>query len=277
MRRPPLVVLAVDDELPALSELAYELGRDARVGTVLTATSGPDALRLLQEARVDAIFLDIRMPGLSGEDVARVLGRLTKPPAFVFVTAYDEHAVNAFELGAVDYVLKPIRAVRLGEAVRRVEDVVRRGALRQSFPVPAPRPPVPTPAAATADDATIAIELGGVTRFIARGEIRYVEAQGDYARLHTADASHLVRVPMATLEESWRDAGFIRIHRSYLVALAHVSEVRTATGRASVLLGDVELAVSRRHTRQLREVLVRRARPGAPAEARGTGPAGEQA
>ena len=257
-----LVVLAVDDEAPALEDLSYELRRDARVARVLTASTGQDALRLIQEARVDAVFLDVRMPGLSGVDVARVLSRLLTPPPVVFVTAYDEHAVAAFELGVVDYVLKPIRPARLAEAVRRVEEVAKRATIRAVPPVPAPRPPAPAPPAAPSDDA-IAIELGGVTRFISRADVRYVEAQGDYARLHTADASHLVRVPMATLEENWRDAGFIRIHRSYLVALGHVSEVRFTPGRASVVLGDEELAVSRRHTRQLREVLVRRARPGA--------------
>jgi DNA-binding LytR/AlgR family response regulator len=261
-RRPGLTVLAVDDEAPALEYLAEELNANTRVGQVLTASTGPDALRLLQEVRVDCVFLDIRMPDLSGEDVARILSRLAKPPAFVFVTAYDDYAVNAWEIGAVDYVLKPVRAQRLGLAVQRVEQRVEECRRARSLPpVPAPRPPVP-PVAPPEDD-TIAIELGGVTRFISRGDVRYVEAQGDYARLHTSDASHLVRVPMATLETNWRTAGFLRIHRSYLVALAHVSEVRFSPGRATVLLGDEELVVSRRHTRQLRELLVRRSRPGA--------------
>jgi DNA-binding LytR/AlgR family response regulator len=89
-----------------------------------------------------------------------------------------------------------------------------------------------------------------------------VEAHGDYARLHTSDGSHLVRVPLSSLEEQWRDAGFVRIHRSLLVALAHVEEVRMDAGRCTVVVGGDELAVSRRHTRELRDLLVRRARPG---------------
>ena len=239
----PLRVLVVDDERPALDELAYLLDRDHRVGAVLTTDSAAEALRVLQEEQVDAVFMDIRMPGLTGLELARVLSRFKVPPPVVFVTAYDEHAVDAFELNAVDYVLKPVRDDRLSEAVRRV---VEAGA---------------TTGPSTEDD-TIAVELGGVTRFISRGEVRYVEAQGDYARLHTASGSHLVRVPLTALEEQWRDAGFVRIHRSLLVALAHVAEVRMDSGRCTVVVGGEELAVSRRHTRELRNLLVRRARPG---------------
>jgi DNA-binding LytR/AlgR family response regulator len=238
----PLKVLVVDDERPALDELAWLLGRDPRVGDVLTTDSAAAALRVLQEQTVDAVFMDIRMPGLTGLDLARVLSRFKEPPPVVFVTAYDEHAVDAFDLNAVDYVLKPVRDERLAEAVRRIVDA--RGPVQGS------------------GEDTIAVELGGRTRFVSRGAVRYVEAQGDYARLHTDDGSHLVRVPLTALEAQWRDAGFVRIHRSLLVALAHVEEVRMDAGRCIVLVGGEELAVSRRHTRQLRDLLVRRTRPG---------------
>jgi DNA-binding LytR/AlgR family response regulator len=141
----------------------------------------------------------------------------------------------------VDYVLKPVRADRLREAVRRIVE---------SSPI--------TPAV----DDSIAVELGGVTRFISRAEVRYVEAQGDYARLHTSQDGHLLRVPLSTLETEWRDAGFVRIHRSLLVALGHIEEVRIDGGRCIVVVGGTELGVSRRHTRKLRDLLLRRARPG---------------
>jgi DNA-binding LytR/AlgR family response regulator len=238
-----LRVLVVDDERPALDELSWLLGRDPRVADVLAAGSAAEALRILQEETLDAVFLDIRMPGLTGLDLARVLSRFRQPPPVVFVTAHDDHAVEAFDLNAVDYVLKPVRDDRLTEAVRRV--VEARG-----------------PAAAPTEEDTIAVELGGRTRFVSRSEVRYVEAQGDYARLHTPTGNHLVRVPLSALEEQWRDAGFVRIHRSLLVALAHVEEVRMDSGRCTVVVGDDELAVSRRHTRELRDLLVRRARPG---------------
>lgn len=239
----PLRVLVVDDERPALDELSWLLGKDARVGDVLTTDSAAEALRVLQEESVDAVFIDIRMPGLTGLDLAKVLSRFKEPPPVVFVTAYDEHAVDAFDLNAADYLLKPVRDDRLAEAVRRVVEA------SGSAPANGGRD-------------LIAVELGGRTRFISRSDVRYVEAQGDYARLHTEDGSHLVRAPLSSLEEQWADAGFVRIHRSLLVALAHVEEVRMDAGRCTVLVGGEELAVSRRHTRQLRDLLVRRARPG---------------
>jgi DNA-binding LytR/AlgR family response regulator len=159
-----------------------------------------------------------------------------------FVTAHAAHAVEAFDLRAVDYVLKPVRAERLAEAVRRVVEGAR---------------PEPEPAA----DVQIPVERAGVTRFVPRSAVTHVEAHGDYARLHTASDAHLVRVPLSTLEDDWADAGFVRIHRSALVSLAHVTEVRTDAGRCTVVVGTgptaVELAVSRRSTRELRERLGR--------------------
>jgi DNA-binding LytR/AlgR family response regulator len=242
---PSLEVLVVDDERPARDELAWLLDRDPRVHSVSTADSAPEALRHLQGENVDAVFLDIAMPGLSGLDLARVLSRFKAPPSVVFVTAHDEHAVDAFELDAVDYLLKPVREDRLAEAVRRVAQAARGGSSVE-------------PDA----NAAIAVDLGGVTRFVSRGDVRFVEAHGDYARLHTASGSHLVRISMAVLEDQWREAGFVRIHRSLLVALAYVDEVRMDAGRCSVTVDGTELGVSRRHTRELRDLLVRRARPG---------------
>lgn len=234
-----LTVLVVDDERPAVDELAWLLGRDPRIGTVLTSTSATEGLRILQESEVDALFLDVQMPGLTGLELAQVLSRFRNPPPIVFVTAHDEHAVDAFEVRAVDYVLKPVRPERLGEAIRRVVEGGDK---------------------APAGDLQVPVELGGVTRFISRTDITHVEAQGDYARMHTPDGSHLVRMPLSQLEEEWRPAGFLRIHRSLLVALAHVAEVRMESGRCTVVVGaGVELGVSRRHTRELREVLVKRA------------------
>ncbi len=239
-----LSVLAVDDEPPALAELAYLLTQDPRIARVQVAGDGATALRVLQDDPVDAVFLDIRMPGLTGLDLARVLGRFAAPPAVVFVTAYDDSAVDAFDLRAVDYLLKPVHGERLGEAIRRV--LVATG--RQSGP--------------PAGDDTIPVELGGVTRFVSRRDVLYVEAQGDYARLHTARGSHLVRVPLSTLEEQWGPLGFVRIHRSLLVAIGHIDELRIDGTRCVVRIRGEELTVSRRHTRELRDLLVRHARPG---------------
>ena len=233
-----LRALVVDDERPALDELCYLLERDDRVGEVLTTDSATEGLRILRDLDVDVVFLDIQMPGLTGLELAQVLSRFRTPPRIVFVTAHETHAVEAFDVDAADYVLKPVRADRLAEAVRRVV--------------------AGTDAAPNGDDTQVAVERGGVTRFLNRSDITHVEAHGDYARLHTDEGSHLVRTPLTTLEEEWAGAGFVRIHRSLLVSLAHVREVRMDAGRCAVVVGEpaVELGVSRRHTRELRELLL---------------------
>jgi DNA-binding LytR/AlgR family response regulator len=247
-----LRVLAVDDEPPALDELAYLLRADARVGRLHTAGDATEALRVLRDMDIDAVFLDIRMPGLDGMELARVLGRFAKPPAVVFVTAYDDRAAEAFDLGVADYVRKPVQADRIAESLRRVLATrmlaVHPGAGGRSE---------------AADDPTIPVELAGTTRMLPRSSVRWVEAQGDYARLHTVTGSHLVRIALSTLEERWAPAGFVRIHRSTLVSLAHVTEVRTEHGRCTVILDGTELQVSRRHTRELKDRLLRATpRPG---------------
>ena len=249
---PGLRVLAVDDELPALEDLAYLLRDDPRIGEVSLARDGAAALRVLDRAiadgrPIDAVFLDIRMRGLDGVVLGRLLSQFANPPRVVFVTAYEEHAVDAFEIKAEDYLLKPVRPERLAEAIRRVF-------------VSAELPEIE--GSGRADPGTIPVELGGVTRFVASTEVRYVEAQGDYARLHTAGGSHLVRISLATLEERWSSAGFIRVHRSHLVAVKHIDELHIDSGRCVVRIGETEIPVSRRHTRELRDLLVRRARKG---------------
>jgi two-component system response regulator LytT len=250
---PGLHVLAVDDELPALDDLAYLLRTDPRIDEVSTARDGAAALRCLDRALadghpVDAVFLDIRMPGLDGIVLGRLLSQFASPPKIVYVTAYDGHAVDAFEIKAADYLLKPVRPERLVEAVRRVSE---RGAV-----------PAAGASGEPAEPDSVPVELSGVTRFVLATEVHYVEAQGDYARLHTASGSHLVRIPLAALEERWRDSGFVRIHRSHLVSLHHIEHLRLDSGRCTVRVAGAELPVSRRHVRELRDLLVRRARRG---------------
>jgi DNA-binding LytR/AlgR family response regulator len=260
-----LRVLAVDDEAPALEDLVYLLRSDPRIAHVEAVTDATKALRVLHRAMdagqpLDAVFLDIRMPGLDGLDLARVLSRFAQPPPVVFVTAHQQPAVEAFELKALDYLLKPVRQERLAESVHRI--------VHEVWDSKAPTEPLPTapaqPTNATPPemgDEVIPVELGGVTRFIRLADIRYVEAHGDYARLHTATGSGLVRAALNGLEERWRSAGFVRIHRSHLVSLGHIDELRLEDGHLSVTIGGAVLPVSRRHARHLRQLLVRRARP----------------
>jgi len=274
-----LVVLAVDDEEPALEELAYLLNEDVRVGVVLKASDATDALRILnsrqgvreavtagqpvgagralnpmtgariaERSDIDVVFLDIRMPGLDGLELARVFSSMAVPPSVVFVTAHDDRAVDAYEVGAVDYLLKPLRSERLSASLDRI--IAGRTA---------------TTGEALRDDANedevIPVELAGTTKLVPRSAVRYVEAQGDYARLHTQEGSHLVRIPLSVLEDRWRDAGFVRIHRSFLVSLPLVTELRLSGSGYVVRIGTgpecAELPVSRRHTRELKDRLVR--------------------
>ncbi|MFI0357595.1 LytR/AlgR family response regulator transcription factor [Actinomadura sp. 9N407] len=254
-----LRVLAVDDEAPALDDLVHLLSADPRIGEICTARDGATALRQLDRALAEgrpftAVFLDIRMPGLDGTVLGRVLAQFARAPHIVYVTAYEGHAVDAFEIKATDYILKPVRPERLAEAIRRVtERVSERASAGTGTPGGAGRTP-------EAEPEPMPVELGGVTRFVAPAEVLYVEAQGDYARLHTAGGSHLVRIPLAALEERWRGAGFVRVHRSHLVALPAIEELRLDSGRCTILVGGAELPVSRRHIRELRDLLVRRAR-----------------
>ena len=244
-----LRALVVDDEAPTLAELTYLLGRDERIESLISATSGTEALRALETHTVDVVFCDISMPGLDGLDLAKVLAHFAERPQVVFVTAYEEHAVHAFDLQATDYVMKPIRAEQIAEAVRRV--ATQHADEAGGAPATAP------------EDEIIPVELAGVTTFVQRSRIRYATAHGDYARLHTDEGSHLVRISLNSLEERWQTVGFVRIHRSTLVSLAHVTAVSMDGGRCRVRVSDVELQVSRRHTRTLRDRLLRSpARPG---------------
>ena len=236
-------VLIADDEQPAIDELAFLLGQDPRIGVIHQAASGAEAIRLLTREPVDAAFLDIHMPGLNGFDLARALQRFERRPALVFVTADEEGALEAFDLAAVDYLLKPVRTERLHRSVSRIIEALKAGSATQAGA-----------AASEPQPEMIAVSLGGTTRMIRREEVRYVQAQGDYARLHTEEASYLVRVPMADLERQWSDT-FVRIHRSYLVSIPHLTRVRLGSDHPSVTVGAAELPVSRRLLPALRERL----------------------
>ncbi|MEJ3405915.1 LytTR family DNA-binding domain-containing protein [Rathayibacter sp. YIM 133350] len=239
-------VLIADDEQPALDELGRLLARDERIGETYRASSGPEALRLLSTEPIEAAFLDIHMPGLSGFDLARALSRFEHRPALVFVTADEEGALEAFELAATDYLLKPVRRERLERCVSRLIQAIE--AAPSTGPIAQPE--------------VIAVSLGGTTRMVRRDDIRFVQAQGDYARLHTDEHSYLVRIPMSDLERQWAEAGFLRIHRSYLVAVPHITRLRLGASSPTITAGGADLPVSRRLLPALREYFhAKRIRP----------------
>lgn len=226
-------VMIADDEEPALDALEFLLRADPRIGRIFRASSGSSALQLLSEKRLDAAFLDVHMPGLSGLELARAVQRFASPPAIVVVTADEETAVTAFDLDVTDYLLKPLRQVRLGRAISRIEAAVAPGTSRS-------------------EDEAITVTRGSTIRRIRRSEVRYVQAQGDYARLHTDDDSFLLRIPITDLGEQWAAAGFLRVHRSFLVNLESITSLRVGANPV-VMLGSVELPVSRRLLPALRD------------------------
>jgi DNA-binding LytR/AlgR family response regulator len=259
---PGLVVLAVDDEPGGMFLLVEVLKAEPRIGTVLQAANATEALEALRgdkriavgatPPRVDVVFLDIKMPGLDGLELARVLGAIPDPPVIVFVTAYEDRAFDAYDIGATDYLKKPVSRERMADTMRRIMQS------RHNAVTPVEEQ--------GAEDEVIPVELAGTTKLVPRSSVRWVEAQGDYARLHTGEGSHLVRIPLSVLEDRWSDAGFVRIHRSFLVALPLVTELRMSSSGYVVRVGNGEdareLPVSRRHTRDLKDRLVRAAKQG---------------
>ncbi|HEY1627932.1 MAG TPA: LytTR family DNA-binding domain-containing protein [Streptosporangiaceae bacterium] len=243
--------LVIDDEAPALDELCYLLRSAFSVAPVDAARNSRDAFRCLQERSYDVVFLDVRMPTLNGIELGNVLGKFAAPPAIVFVTAYEEYAVRAFDIGACDYLLKPVSRTRLGTALDR--------ALNHQLG----RPADPSRSRREDEDpsATIAVEIAGRTRFIPREQVRWVEAEGDYVRLHTTDGSaYLVRMPISHLEERWAAYGFIRIHRSFLVPFRLITEFSVTNGVHAVTVDGHSLPVSRRHVRDVRDRILRSGR-----------------
>jgi DNA-binding LytR/AlgR family response regulator len=239
-----LALLAVDDERPALEDLVRMLSGFPVVASVEAASSAADALVALGEGdRFDGLFLDVRMPGLDGLELARVLRQFERQPSIVFVSAFDDAAVDAFELAALDYLVKPVSRRRLTEAVERVQRAA--GA---------------TPAGSEGLDADVLpVDMlrGGGTRLLARSSILYLQAHGDYVRVASDEGRYLLRARMAELEARWSQHGFARVHRGYIVNLRRAVEVRPQlNGTAVLVMADgAEVPIARRQVGELRRRL----------------------
>lgn len=230
--------LIVDDEAPARSELRYLLGGFDDVSVVGEAASATEALELARELRYDVVFCDVEMPGLTGVEAAPLVRDRRDPPAIVFVTAHEEYAVDAFAVEAFDYLLKPVDPDRLARLIERLRERTREHA--------APVEKVP-------------VVAGGGTELLDFDQVHFVQADGDYSRVHTYDRSYLCTASLGELEERLPGNRFARIHRSYLVNLAKVAGVRRAApDRFRLQIADAEkteLDVARRQSRLLRERL----------------------
>jgi len=239
-----LRVLVVDDEQPARDELVFLLGQTEEVGEVLHAGDATECLRMLENGGVDAVFVDVRMPGLDGLELARIVRLLARPPQLVFVTAFDSYAVDAFGLAAVDYLLKPVRAERLLATVKRLLEA-RRGAAAGTGHI---------------DDDSIGDRLPVVARgrinLVNVTDIRVAMVAGERVIVHTDEGRFHARHTLAELELRLHGRGFLRVHRAYLVNLRHVLTIESFFNGTYLLkmrdVPDLTVPVSRRHAADLR-------------------------
>jgi DNA-binding LytR/AlgR family response regulator len=248
-----LAILAVDDEPRALADIKHLLETSASVDRVATATSAKEALVYLSGGRYDALFLDVHMPEIEGMALARLLRRFADPPAVVFVTGHPDAAVEAFEIQALDFLVKPVSRERLESALGRVE--------AQSRPA-APAGPAPDGAAAAGapggpDVVAVDNPKGGGKRLVRLETISIAQANGDYARIVCDDGRFLLRTPLSQLEKDWSPSGFARVHRAYLVNLTHAVELRAQLNGTAVLImrDGTEVPVARRNVAALRRRL----------------------
>jgi two-component system response regulator AlgR len=201
----PLRLLVVDDEPLAVERLQVLLARCEHVTLVGTASDGEGALRMVEGVAPDAVLLDIAMPGMDGMDVARALGRGERPPLVIFVTAFDTFAVAAFDIEAVDYLMKPVTPERLARALERARERLDRRAAN-----------LPEPEQPRFIEEFWVSESSGLVRLSAASVDR-ISAERDYMRLHAGSRSWLINHTIGKLEEELDPARFVRIHRSAIV------------------------------------------------------------
>jgi two-component system, LytTR family, response regulator len=233
--REKIRAMVVDDEPLARSNLKVLLKRDTEVELVKECASGAEALREIRKQKPDLVFLDVQMPECDGFDVLEQLGG-DLPAALVFVTAYDQYALQAFEAGALDYLLKPYSNARFERALRRAKERIGAGnALARKVE-------------------RLAIKNGGEVLFLRTAEIDWIEAADYYVCLHVGARTHLLRRSMADVEKELENASFCRIHRSAIVNLERVRGLETGEdGSAEVVLHTgAKLRLSRRWRRELR-------------------------
>jgi two-component system LytT family response regulator len=257
----PLRVLVVDDELLARERVLDLLRHEPDVEIAGTADNGLAAIDAIHGLRPDLVFLDVQMPGKTGLDVVREIGAEAMPPT-IFVTAYDQYALRAFEVAAIDYLVKPFDDERFEQAFRRARRMIElqdMGKLRQqllsvlqgSDSASIGADTVGAPAAPYLE--RIAVEMRGKVRVVPVDQIDYITASGPYAELHVGDRTHVIRETMQTLEERLDPRHFIRIHRSAIVRLGLVDTLlRGAGGDYEVQLkSGLRLPVSRSRREEL--------------------------
>jgi len=233
----PLRVLVVDDEELARRNLTVLLRRDPDIGSVTECGSGQEAIAEIRTSKPDLVFLDVQMPECGGFDVLELLGS-DLPPTLIFVTAYDEYALRAFEAGALDYLLKPFDDARFARALNRAKDKLAHYVPRQ-----------------TQAAERLVVKNRGEVLFVNAADIDWIEAAGYYACLHVGRDTHIMRRTLLELEQDLSNEKFIRIHRSIIVNLDRVHGLQLHdSGEYEVLLkSKVRLRLSRRYRKRLQE------------------------
>jgi len=246
-----LRTLVVDDEAPARALLREYLGAHDDIAVVGECANGFDAVKAVPEQRADLVFLDVQMPKLDGFEVLELLD---PRPAVVFCTAYDEFALRAFEVNAVDYLLKPFGRERLAEALARVRERLAAG-------TPAPAPPATALAAAARPPGRwlerLLVRDGANVHVVPIEKLDYVEAQDDYVAIHAEGRSWLKHEPLAAVAAALDPDRFVRVHRSYVVAVDRIArlELYAKDSRVAILADGRQLPVSRAGYTRLRELM----------------------
>ena len=236
-----LRAMIVDDEAPARSELRFLLEETGRIESVVEASSAREAVEKLMEGRADVLFLDIQMPKTTGMQLAEALHKLKNPPAVVFVTAYSEYALEAFDVDAVDYLMKPVETDRLAQALDKVQARVKPSSSSRS------------------SVERIPVVKSGRKVLVPIDQIRYIEAKDDYSCIYTDADRFLSTISLAKLEQKLSPNGFFRVHRGYIVNLEYVEDVEVvSSGILQLGITGIEgkkISVSRRRVVALKRAL----------------------
>jgi two-component system LytT family response regulator len=234
--RAPIRALVVDDESLARRNVTVLLRRDPEVGSIVECESGLEAVEEIRKSKPDLVFLDVQMPECGGFDVLELLGS-ELPPTVIFVTAYDEYALRAFEAGALDYLLKPFDDARFGRALDRAKEKLAHYG-RQ-------------PRAAE----RLVVKTQGQVLFLSVADIDWIEAAGYYACVHAGSETHVLRRSLSELERDLGEEKFARIHRSVVVNLDQIRalELQAAGEYEVVLKSKVRLPLSRRYRKRLQD------------------------
>lgn len=247
----PLTTLVVDDEPLAREGLRMLLSKDPDISSIHEAKDGRSAVKAILNTRPDLVFLDVQMPEMDGFNVVQEVGA-ERMPAVVFVTAHDRYAIQAFEINAIDYLLKPVTEERFAQALRRAKtrlhpqpgDEATRQIIGLLQGIASPPRYVKR----------LAVRSAGKTVFVDIEEIDWIESAENYVQLHTGRARHLLHVPLNTLDKSLDPDLFLRVHRSIIVNIKRIKELQPgAHGEYVITLeGDVRLQSGRSYSEKLK-------------------------